>query len=546
MRKLTPPARGMLSTFAGGNRGFDASGASIPSPIEGWDAVSPIAAMSPKRAVRLINWFPQPDWVEPRKGYTLHTDTLSSFPVETLAAYHGATINKLFAASDDTIYDVTSAFASVVSLTGTHGARYQYINFANSGGNYLYMVNGEDDPIYYDGASWASATITGVSGSDIVDVNAHKSRIWFAERDTTDAWYLPIENIQGAATRFPLGALFTNGGVLNSIGTWSVDAGTGPQDYIVFVSSRGQVAIYGGIDPASDFALVGVFDMGPPIGRRCLTKVGADLAIISLDGVLPLSKAMIFERAAVVNAALTQRIQRVMNQSASLYKDNFGWELISYPKGTRAILNVPVSENEEQVQYVMNTLSGAWCQFTNMNANTWEVFVDDLYFGGNEGHVYLADTGTTDYNNIFRADMMTAFNYFGSRGQQKRYMMCRPLINTDRQITPGLAFNVDFKDTAAISVQSVAVPVDALWDVALWDTGVWGGEVQVQDSWTSVTGLGYCASVRMLIEVDQPDTGVAWGHALWGINNWGETNVSSESVLQVNSFDVLMQTGAYI
>lgn len=525
---------------------MDATGASVPSPIEGWDAISPIAAMSPKRAVRLINWFPQPDWVEPRKGYTVHADTFTGLPVETVAAYHGSTSDALFAASDDTIFEVTDSFRAMPSVTGLSNARFQFINFATTGGNFLYMVNGADIPQYFDGTSWATATITGVAPDEIVYVNSFKNRLWFAFNNSSDAAYLPTDSIQGAAVLFPLGGLFTWGGYIMAIGTWSVDAGLGPQEYIVFVTSRGQAAIYSGSDPATDFSLVGVFNMGAPIGRRCLTRVGADLAIISIDGVVPFSKVMIFERAAVPKIALTERIQRVMNQSARLYKDHFGWQLISYPRGTRAILNVPVTEGQEQQQYVMNTLSGSWCQFTNMNANCWEVYLDDPYFGGNDGVVYLADTGSTDYNNIFRADMMTAFNFFNMRGHLKRWMMCQPLITTDQQVNPGIAFNVDFKEDAPVSIQSTEPVTFGLWDVALWDQGEWGGEVTTLSNWTTVTGLGYCSSIRMVIEINPPNTEIGWGHGFWGEGLWGETNITSAITLQVNSFNLTMQSGAFV
>lgn len=527
-----------------------AGGASVPSPIEGWDAVSPIADMSPKRAVRLINWFPQPDWIEPRKGYTRHSDTFTGEPVETLAAYHGLTGDKLFAWSAGSIYDVTSGGpATVTTVTGLANSRVQYINFATTGGNFLWTCNGADNPQYFDGSSWASATISGATtGSEIKDVISFKARLWLTANNSSDAYYLPTDSIQGTATVFPLGGLFTEGGYLQSIGTWSVDAGTGPQDYIAFVSSRGQVAIYGGDDPATDFKLVGVFDLGAPIGQRCLTRVGADLAVISIDGVYPLSKAMIFERAAVVKTTMTERIQRVMNQSARLYKDNFGWQLMSYPRGTRAILNVPIAENEEQQQYVMNTLTGAWCQFTGMNANCWELLLDDPYFGGNDGVVYLADTGSTDFNQVMRADMMTAYNYFNTRGNQKRWMMCRPLITTDQQVNPGLAFNVDFQSDAPISVQSTQTVVGARWDEALWDDAVWTGEITTKSNWTSVTGLGYCASIRMVVDIDPPDPtqDSLWGIAQWGVNRWGGLSVGSSLTLQVNGFDLVMEKGAFV
>lgn len=504
-------------------------GASVPAPIEGWDAVSPIAAMSPKRAFRLDNWFPQPSWVELRKGFVEHADTGSGLPVETLADYQGVSSRELFAASGSTIYNVTTAGASSVAVAGLSNARFQFINFATTGGNFLYMVNGADDPQYYDGSSWAVAAITGITPTDIVGVNAHKNRLWFVLNNSSSVAYLPVDQIQGAAVPFELGGLLTKGGFIMAVSTWTVDAGNGPDDYFIAISSRGQVVIYSGTNPASatTWSLVGVFDMGAPLGRRCLTRVGSDVAVICVDGVVPLSKVMIFERAATPKIALTQNIQRVMNESARLYGDNFGWQLMSYPRGTRAILNVPIGENSEQQQYVMNTLNGAWCRFTGMNANCWALLNDIPYFGGNSGVVYQADEGGADLDQVMTADMMTAYNYFGQRGNQKRWMMCRPLLTTDGIVNPGLAFNVDFATDAAISVPQTEASAAAMWDVALWDEGLWAGII-TQGLWTSITGIGYCASIRLVVDVAGPVTGLG------------------QLTLQVNGFDLVMEQGAFV
>jgi hypothetical protein len=505
-----------------------AEGASVPAPIEGWDALSPKAAMSPKRAVRLRNWFPQPGYVELRKGHVVHSDTGSGMPVDTVAAYQGVSSRELYAWSGSDIYDVTTGPTGSSVVSGLNSSRSQFINFATTGGNFLYTVNGVDDPQIYNGTVWSTPVITGITASDIIGINSHKNRLWFTLTNSSDAAYLPVDSIQGAAVRFPLGGLWNQGGYLMAMGTWSVDGGNGPDDYAVFVSSRGQVAIYSGTNPASaaTWQLVGVFDMGAPIGRRCLTKVGADIAIICVDGVVPLSRAMIFERAAAQKVSLTQNIQPEMNQAATQYMNNFGWQLISYPRGTRAILNVPQIENNTQVQFVMNTINGAWCLFDGMNANSWELLNDRLYFGGNDGIVYLADEGGCDPVNILRADMMTAYNYYGERGREKRWMMCRPLLNTDQSVSPGLAFNTDFQDTAGISVSQTTPLGSALWDVALWDDGLWAPGVVTVSSWTSVTGLGYCASIRMVVDI--PNTSV------------------NDITLQVVSFDLTLEKGGFI
>jgi len=524
------------------------TGASQPAPVEGWDAISPIAAMSPKRAVKLDNWFPQPDWIEVRKGHIIHAPCTAS-PVETLATYSGLTARTMFAVSNGKIFDVTVSGSGTQVVTGLANSRFQYVNFATTGGNFLYMVNGADVPQYYNGTIWQTATITGITSSDIIGVNAFKNRLWFTLTDSSDIAYLPVDSIQGAAVPFPLGGLFTKGGFLMAMGTWSIDAGDGPDDYAVFLSSMGQCAIYAGIDPsaAATWSLVGVFDMGAPIGRRCMTRVGADIALICIDGVVPLSKAMIFERAAVIKVSLTERIQRVMNQSARLYKGNFGWQLISYPRGTRAILNVPIEENTDQVQYVMNTLSGAWCQFIGMKANCWELLDEDPYFGGNDGVVYKADTSGTDAGNTLSADMMTAYNYYNLRGNQKRWTMCRPQLTTDGQVNPGLALNVDFRDDAPLSIPSTQIVAAALWDVALWDQGLWAGDIRTKANWDSVDGIGYCASIRLAVDVEAPAVGSPglWGTAQWGISTW-ELTISDEIVLQVNAFDLVMEKGAIV
>ena len=527
-----------------------AIGASVPSPIEGWDAQSPIAAMSPKRAVRLINWFPQPDWVELRRGHVEHVNTGTLLPVESLMSYQGVASDKMFAVSNGSIFDVTNASAATptASVTGLSNDRFQYVNFATTGGNFLYAVNGANIPQYFDGTTWATPTITGIDPTEIIGVNIHKNRLWFTLVGNSSAAYLPVDSIQGAAVEFPLGGLFNLGGFLMAMGTWTIDGGNGSDDYAVFISSEGQVAVYQGTNPASvaTWAEVGVYDMGPPIGRRCLTKVGSDIAIISIDGVIPLSKALVFERSASVKISLTERIQRVMNNSARSYRDNFGWQLIPYPRGTRAILNIPVQENVEQEQYVMNTLHGAWAQFTGMNANVWETLDDRLFFGGNDGVVYEADRGGTDVGSILRADMMTAFNYFNSRGQQKKWSMCRPLLTTDQQVQPGLAFNVDFQEDAPIFVPTTTALQQALWDSAEWDSDVWAGSVATSGQWTSVAGIGYCASIRMVVDVRHPNEGEAavWGVSLWGVGRWSELD-GPEVVLQVNGFDLIRQNGGF-
>jgi hypothetical protein len=499
---------------------------SIPSPVGGWNAVSSLSEMKPNDAVVLDNWFPSTEDVRVRRGFVEHATGMGSSVVDSLMVYNGLTSasSAMFAATGGVIYDVSASGAAVSSLTSLNSDRWQYENFTTSAGKFLWACNGVDDPVHYNGSVWANPalSITTFAESDIVNVNGHKNRLWFVFKDSTVAGYLATGAVAGTVTNFELGGVFTGGGYLVAMGTWTRDGGSGEDDLAVFVSSRGQAAVYSGTDPASanTWALVGVFNLGPPIGYRCLKKVAGDLALVNIDGVLPLSKALSTDRGAVAAIALTRKINSAMNEAARSYKSNFGWELTPYPKGTMAILNVPIQEGQTQYQFVTNTLTGAWCRFLGQNANCWAVFRDDLYFGGNDGIVYQADTGGIDNETPIDAVAQQSYNYFGSRGEFKNFKMLRPLLTTDTDTRPSVGISTDFKDNVVIGTPTAATGISALFDVAIFDTDVFAPDVRSVGDWTTVTGTGYCAAVHFRFR-SAPTTGQL-------ITRWNGANILFE------------------
>lgn len=506
-----------------------ARGSSFPAPTGGWDAISPLANMPPENAIRLENWFPQAGYCEIRNGHAEHSDTGTGEPVETIMAYQGVQ-NALFAVSNEEIFDITIPGSAVSVYSGLTNSRLQYTNFATSGGNFIWACNGDDNPIYYDGSAFSSAVIsgTGITPSDMIQVVPYKGRLWTVLKNKTAAAYLPLDSIQGSAELFEVGTEFNLGGTLNSIGVWSTDSNNGPTSYLVFVSTKGEILVYNISDPTSPTGveLLGKGIVGSPVGRRSLTPVGSDLAIICLDGVLPISKVLTYDRGALIQVALTRNIQPVMNDSARAYFNNFGWELTSYPRGNMAILNVPLIEASSQQQYVMNTVTGAWCLFTGQNANCWEIYDNRPFFGGNDGVVYEADKGPNDAGNAIPAELKTAFSYYNARGRQKRWNMCRPIITTDGTVQPSLGLDVDFQDTAIATPENTILDPVALWDVALWDIDVWPVEGRTEANWQTVSGIGYCAALKMKVLVSSLQ--------------------SAPIILQINGFDVILEDGAFI
>jgi len=94
---------------------------------------------------------------------------------------------------------------------------------------------------------------------------AFKQRLFFTQLNSTQVWYLGVSAITGAATAFDLGPFMTKGGYIVAMADWTVGGGQGPQDYMVFITSKGQCIVYQGTDitNANAWALVGIFDLPP-------------------------------------------------------------------------------------------------------------------------------------------------------------------------------------------------------------------------------------------------------------------------------------------
>ena len=455
--------------------------------------------MNPLDAVILDNFFPTPSTVQLRAGFDDHVTGLPG-EVETLMEYASPSgTRKLIAASENAFYDVTASGAVGAAMDSSHtSSRWQHVNFGTSGGHFLVAVNGLDTPRNYDGTTWATTpAITGVTPENLIHVMAHQRRLFFCEKATLKFWYLTtVAAIGGAASSFDLAPLCSKGGELLAAGTWSVDSGEGMDDLAVFVTSAGQVVVYAGTDPSSanTWSLQGIYEIGKPIGRRCLTKVGSDLAVITEDGFVPLSAALASGRATPV--AISDKISDAVNSAARSYGSNFGWQAVLYPRGKMLLFNVPLTELGTSHQYVMNTGTGAWCRFKNQNAFCWSLLNEALYFGGNT-KVYKADNGADDDGANVDGVCKPAFNYFGKPGAQKRFTQVRPVFVAGGGLTPAVSINVDFEDLAVVGSPSVSGASGATWDVDPWDTSDWGVDNTVVKNWIGVNGIGYAGTLKI-------------------------------------------------
>jgi len=490
---------------------------SLPAPIGGLNAIDSVSIMPETDAIVLDNWFPETTSVDLRKGY----NNFATFTgdAETVIAYNGV-VSRIFVAVDTTdnlIIDATTGGAISTAVVGGAGAtvqaltnaRFDYQNFGNTGGQFLSLVNGADVPLQYDGMNWTASTISGsgLTATDIHTNAVYAERLWFAGAGF-DVWYLGVNAITGVATRLNIGSLFGLGGSLSNIVTWSADTASEIASFIAFVSTEGEVVAFTGTDPSSEatWQRVAQFRIGRPVrtGNRCWTKIAAEAVMITADGLIPMSLAVMKSRADV-SQAVSHKIRNSFNSDVAMHGSKYGWDITLHPSGQKLIVNVPLLESSTSYQYVMNTQTGAWCRFTDWNAWCFESTKDALYWGGG-GVLARADVGKNDGGNSIIADAKQAFSYFGNRGRQKQMTMARPILRLDGPVSLILGVDIDYQDVTPTSVIPIEGNAGDSWETD-WDV-LWTGAPVIYSKWNSVRGIGFAIAPR--IKVQASGINISW------------------------------------
>lgn len=491
MRRL-PTLAGLSKqppTAAGGGK-IRCTVQSLAAPVGGWNARDPLAKMPAIDAIKLENWFPRVADCAVRGGASNHVTAFANRP-KTLMLHSGLTgTNKMFAATDAGIYDATSAGAVGASVLARTQGYHNWTQFSVSGGNYLIAPNGTDKPAYYDGTTWtavdgvSSPALTGVTTTNLIAANVYKRRLFFLEKEKLNFWYLAADAVGGALTQFLLGPLCTRGGFTMAMGTWSLDAGNGPDDYAVFITSEGEAVVFTGTDPgtAANWLLVGVFYVGRPLGRRCLTKYGGDMVLLTEYGAFPLSKALL-TAGIDTKQALTNKIEGAFIEAARGNFSNTGWMVVVYPARGALIVNVPkVDGGTTAEQHVINTTTRAWCKFTGWNAGDFIVFNRELYFAGSNFVAKCWTDTFSDFGANITADAQTAYNNFKDP-RTKDWALFRPVLRTNGSLNFSLGVAVDFQAAPQLTTASYSVVSGAIWDTSLWDVGMWAAGLEAILEW---------------------------------------------------------------
>lgn len=481
--------------------------AHFAAPVGGWNALDAIAAMPATDAVRMDNLFPETSYIRLRHGsQVFYQISTAAVPIKTLMTYSNSLVgDRLLAATGGEIIDITNQTNTVIGSGATSDA-WEYVNFATPGGQFWVGVNGTGPQYIWSGSGGIFAGSNTNNGTTDTTkpwsmVASYQSRLFFAGSQDLVLSYLPVNVYQGEAHGIDLGSYFVKGGNIAFIGTWTRDDSTiGMNELLVVGSTNGEIICFLGSDPDSPtlsyWSLAGLFEMGRPVsGHRQLCRLGPDMMLLCQDGFQSLSNYITLGQSKALTAAISRKIGNAVTQAVSAAKELDGWCAILWPTRNALLVNVPQPGGGFQ-QYVVNTVTGAWCRFLGLNAYCWTVFNDALFFGADNSTVMQADSGGDDNGVPIAFDLITAFQIFGNIQQQKRACMVRPFMIAAGAWYPMLDVNVDYtlsNVTSTLNVQTAGT----LWDHFNWDQADWGTTGGPQHDWYSAAGIGTSFAVRM-------------------------------------------------
>lgn len=504
--------------------------ATIPAPTLGLIANANIASPPPGGAEQLENFLSTATGAILRRGCAQHGSLGVSDPVRSLFAYANGNNRKMFATTDDAIFNVTSPTLSynlvdnlgnsmttdtgdhlvlfseeaiIPDVTGLTGGDWVSTQFATSGGVYLRLVNGFDVPRVYDGAAWSTTpTITGTDPTRFSYLWPYKQRLFFVEKDSLNAWYLPADSIGGAAVLLPLGSIFTRGGSLLFGSSWSLETGTGGlSEQCIFVSTEGEVAVFQGSDPASasTWSRVGVYRIGKPLGKNAHFRAGGDIVICTDIGAIPLSQALQKDFAVLSPSAVSAQIETIWNTEVR-NRPTLDWKSLVWSSNQMAVVAPPVTSGQPTVLYVVNTRTGGWSKFTGWDVRCLLVFNDRLFYGSDNGIVVEANVTGQDMGVPYVGVYTPLFSDLGAPGR-KVASMTRVVTKSVFDPKEKLSMQKDYRVVLPAPPAANAVSLGNVWGAGIWGVSRWGG-AQVKTSfgtWKSTPQNGDVLSPALQI-----------------------------------------------
>lgn len=391
-----------------------------------------------------------------------------------------------------TVTRATSGFLYLIDMSGVFAAGDAIVGDVSGSGTI------DDLPILI------APGVEGIASNRLSYVWAYKQRVWFIEKNSLNAWYLPVDQVGGEADAFPMGGVFNRGGSLLFGQNWSLDSGGegGLSEQNVFVTTEGEVAAYQGLSPddAQTWGKVGVYRIGKPLGKKAFIRAGGDLVIATSIGFIPLGQAIQRDYAALGTIAISNPIADEWRTAVTERGLN-DWQCELWGEGSMVLVAPPTPGDMSPVVFVTNSDSAAWATFTGWHPISMEVFRGNLILGSTGGRVQNAWVGGADEGIPYTGTAMPLFNDLGAPGQRKFAEFARAVLRSAFPVIEKITARFDWSMSRPAVPNGANPPVQSVWDLGEWDSAVWNETIltTIQEQWRSIGGTGYAASVMLQV-----------------------------------------------
>lgn len=487
----------------------------VPAPNSGINAVDGLLTMGargPEDSIFQYNLIPSSYGCKVRTGYREWCTGVGS-EVRSIIPCIGTSTSKLFAGASGGLYDISlsaagpainTAFPTVDSTSG-YG---QWTNYVTTAGVFTVYCDESNGHYVYDAGAgtWSKTTLgagaTQISGVDpalFVQAVIFKSRAWYVEKSSARAWYMTTGAIYGAATVFNFGNKFRHGGTLVALYNWTVDGGEGTDDYLVAISSSGDVVLYKGNDPATatDFLQHGSWYIGPPpAGRRIGGSFGGELYLLSAYGIVPLTKLIAGALIQQDDIYLSKKITPLINQQMLLGRTTYGWEIKLIPSENLLLTSVPKRTGFDYTQFVQSLNTNGWAVYRDFPYFTGEVWEGVFYFGDSTGRVLIHDGSQDNVPLAGTAGIaidwstLSVFQEYGEVGLYKISQFIRPVFLASAAPSYAVEARYDYNLSEVLPPPAATPASGSVWDVGLWDVALWGGDLFEVESPVGASGIG--------------------------------------------------------
>lgn len=337
----------------------------VRPPIDGLNLISPPADILPTEARQINNYYIF-DWgVRQRgSGELLFTFADNIARIVGFVDPNNFNSESLLVATTANIYITTS---------GSNAPTFSAVTGASTSAATYWSVVAFNRWIYFANAGSSLNAFSIVGGSITLDpftgptnkfraVWSFKSRFYGIEDSTTNIWYGDVSAISGATTKFDVGAVLDTTEHLLFGSAWNYNQGLSNDELFVVCTLDGEVLVYQGDWPgATNWQLAGHFKLPTPDSSNAFVKLGQDLVIKTVRGMISLGQLM---QGRINSKVVTAASEDDANPSYYSISKKLGPYLsTSLPfhsmvvSTTAPFLYVPTSSGG---MYILNFERGAW------------------------------------------------------------------------------------------------------------------------------------------------------------------------------------------